>query len=542
LLCTTQYSCITCFIFFSAELTRFSLASDPKNVVPVINGIPSSEEKVVPSLELVNQLKRLQDQIKNNSKPISLSEAIKLGLQNNPQLAVSFTEIQNFEWELVAVQREWYPNITISSGTPFIGTTWATRVIDKYGLPTETARIRRKQGVLTGTPFNRKTAVKGRNSVINANAAMNWDFIDPKRQPNINAVADSLKQQKLLFDSSARSIILSIQQLYFAIQSSQQNIESFQQIYEINQEQLEMLEAQKSIGMATVLEVEQTRSQLYLQLNELIGYTNSYYQQAAQLAEQLGLPANQLAIPDQPAQKQGKWEVPLNETIRMAIKRREEIKASLAAAESANWRSVGLLRQYLPTFSLVANGSLARTDGYSDVKVDADPANSYLLDKRWDAGVGISFNWQIFDGGILAARAQSQKAKAHQNFSRAVADELQVIKEVRTSFGDYQTSLVSVTSARQAYRSAELAQEAARARYEVGIDNITTVVSTLSALAQAAQLLSAAILKHNTAVVSLYRYSSTWPGSSQQEVQDRLKTLRDSPQPSPANSLTRLEP
>lgn len=507
-------------------------------MVPVINGIPSSEEKVVPSLELVNQLKRLQDQIKNNSKPISLSEAIKLGLQNNPKLAEAFGTIQQYEWELIAAQRQWYPTLNINNGgAPFVGTTWDTLVKDEYGLPTEEARFRRKQGV-----FNRKTATKSQNSVINANASMRWKFIDPTRQPNINAFAESLKQQKLLFDSSARSIILRIQQLYFQIQSSQQNIKSFQQIWEINQQQLEMLEAQKSIGMATVLDVEQTRSNLYIQLERLIAYTNSYYQQSTQLAEQLALPANQLAIPDQPAQTQGKWEVPLNETIRMAIKRREEIKASLAAAESANWRSVELLRQYLPTFFLVANGNLTGRNGYSGVKVDADPANSYLLSKRWDAGVGIGFNWQIFDGGIFAARAQSQKAQAQQNFSRAVVDELQVTKEVRTSFGDYQTSLVSVTSARQAYRSAELAQEAARARYEVGIDTITTVVSTLTALAQAAELLSAAVLKHNTAVVSLYRYSSTWPGSSQQEVQDRLKTLRDSPQPSPANSLTRLEP
>jgi outer membrane protein TolC len=486
----------------------------------------------------VNQLKRLQNQIKNNSKPISLSEAIKLGLQNNPKLAEAFGTIQQYEWELIAAQRKWYPTLNITTGgSPFVGTTWDTLVKDEYGLPTEEARFRRKQGV-----FNRKTATKSQNSIIDANASMSWKFIDPTRQPNINANAESLKQQKLLFDSSARTIILNIQKLYFGIQSSQQNIGSFQQIYKINQQQLERIEAQYSIGMATVLDVEQTRTQLYSQLNSLITYTSTYYEQAAQLAQFLALPANQIAIPDQPAQIQGKWEVPLTETIRMAIQQREEIKVSLAAAESANWRSVGLLRQYLPTFSLIANGTLTGRNGYLGVKVDADPANSYLLSKRWGAGVGIGFNWQIFDGGIFAAQAQSQKAQAQQNFSQAVFDELQVIKEVRSSFGQYQTSLVGVTAARQAYRSAELAQEAARARFEVGIDSINSVVLTITALSTAATQLSQAISTHNTAVAELFRYSSTWPGSSQQEVQDRLKTLRDSPQPSPSNSLTRLEP
>ena len=513
-------------------------------MVPVVNEIPSSEDKIVPSLELVNQLKRLQDQIKNSAKPISLPEAIKQGLQNNPQLAESFSAIQDFEWQLIAAQRQWYPTLNITNGgTPFVGTTWDTLVRDEYGLPTEEARFRRKQrGVLNGTPFNRKTAKKSQNSIFNASASMNWKFIDATRQPNINAAADLLKQKKLVFDSSARSIIQSIQQLYFQIQSSQQNIKNFQQIYKISQQQLEMVEAQKSIGILTVSEVEQARNLLYSQLTQLITFTYSYYQQSAELSRLLALPANQLAIPNQPAQIQGEWGVPLNETIRMAIQQREEIKESLAAAESANWTSVALLRQYLPTFSLVASGSLTRNDGYSGVKVDADPANSYRLEKQWDAGVGINFNWQIFDGGIYAASAQSQKAQAQQKFSRAVAEELLVTQEVRSSFGKYQTSLVGVTTARQAYRSAELAQEAVSARFEVGLDNINSLVITLQALSQAAQQLSQAVLDHNIAVADLYRYSSTWPGASQQEVQDRLKTLRDSPQPSPANSLTRLEP
>ena len=173
--------------------------------------------------------------------------------------------------------------------------------------------------------------------------------------------------------------------------------------------------------------------------------------------------------------------------------------------------------------------------------MDADPANSYRLEKRWNAGVGINFNWQIFDGGINAANAQSRKALAQQSFSKAVSDELKVTQQVRSSFGQYQTSLVGVTAARQAYRSAELAQEAVSARFEVGLEDINSLVITLQALSTAAKQLSQAVLDHNKAVAELYRYSSTWPGSSQQEVQDRLKTLRDSPQPSPANSLTRLE-
>ena len=136
----------------------------------------------------------------------------------------------------------------------------------------------------------------------------------------------------------------------------------------------------------------------------------------------------------------------------------------------------------------------------------------------------------FFDGGVDAANAQAFKTQAQQQLAQAALTELQVTQQVRSSYGQYQTSQVAVTTARQAYRSAELAQEAARARFDVGVGDITSVVQTIQQLSTAAQQLSQAVLSYNRAVAELYRYSATWPGASQQEVQERLKMMRDSPE------------
>ena len=85
---------------------------------------------------------------------------------------------------------------------------------------------------------------------------------------------------------------------------------------------------------------------------------------------------------------------------------------------------------------------------------------------------------------------------------------------------------VAVDAARLAYKSALKAQEAARARFEIGLGDMTTIVQTIEQLGTSSQQLSEAILAYNTSVAQLYRYSATWPGGSDQLVRQQEKQLR----------------
>ena len=475
---------------------------------------------------LVKKLEKIESSIKQNAQLVSLQDAISLGLRNNPNLLIAFRTIQQYEWELIAAQRKWYPTISSTSIPTFLGNQWGTMIVNKYAKP---------GNQLEG---QRQVAIKSEYVIFQPNVVVNWNFIDLTRQPSINSAADSLRQQKLLFDVSARNLVLNLQQTYYAIQSSKQLIDSSRQIYAINQEQLRYLEAQKTIGMVTVLDLEQTRAQLYNQLIQLVAYTQSYIEQTAQLAEFLALPEGSLAIPSDSASMQGEWTLSLNTTIQQARTQREEILASLAAAEAAKWKGITALRSYLPVFSLSGSGNLTSLNGYEKVPVPDDPSNDYQLARTWNAYAGIGFTWNLFDGGIKAATAKSFQSQARQQMATAVNTELQVIKEVRNSYTKLQTSLVGVESSRQAYRSAELAQEAARARFAVGIGEITSVVQAIAQLSVASQNLSKAILSHNNAIAELYRYSATWPGNSEMELQQRMRMMRDPSRESTSESTT----
>ena len=60
-----------------------------------------------------------------------------------------------------------------------------------------------------------------------------------------------------------------------------------------------------------------------------------------------------MAMPVEKAKLYNSWMVPLPETIARATRLREEILASLAAAQSAQWSGIAQMNQYLPVFQVV---------------------------------------------------------------------------------------------------------------------------------------------------------------------------------------------
>ena len=477
----------------------------------------------VQSEQIFARLSQLQEQVKERAYPISLEAAVATGLRENPELLQAFNTIQQFEWQLISAQRQWYPTLQLNNGTPFVGASWNTFVNDNYAISSEQLQT---QGL------RRRQATKTQQNLVQPGVIANWNLIDPTRQPSINSAVNALQQQKYLFDVSARNLILNIQQAYFSLQSSQQLIDSFQQIYAINKQQLNILEARRAIGMVTVLELEQTRSQLFVQLNQLILYTQNYIDQSAALAQALSLPQDQLAIPADPAGIQSEWKLSLEKTISLALKHREEIHASISAAEAAEWSAVAAIRSYLPIFSLVATGNLTGSNGYEAVPVSMDAGNAYSRNRNWSAAVGIGFQWSLFDGGVQASNAQAAKARARMQQAKAATTEFQVVRQVRTSYGQMQTSLIAMNSAENAYRSAQLAQDASRARFDVGIGDITSVVQTIQQLSQSAEQRAQALLSYNDAVSQLYRYSATWPVGSEKQLDERIEVMRKNQRPS----------
>jgi outer membrane protein TolC len=355
-------------------------------------------------------------------------------------------------------------------------------------------------------------------------APRSWSFFDPTRSPSINAASESLKAQQLLFDVTARDLVLETQLAYFALQEQQQLIASYELILNSTNQQVDRTEALFNAGSASISDVEQIRAQQLQNLSTLIDTYRQLVDAAARLAQAMAMPTGILVLPKDKLALVGRWSLPEAETLKQAERMREEIKASLAQSSASRWRATALFNTYWPSFSINASGSYL----YSNT-VNGNSTTFATLNRetsQWDGAVGLGFTWSIFDGGINAAQAEANKAQTRQFADQASVQQLSVAREVERAYVNYEASSLLLASTKEQLESSQTALEAIRERFNIGFSDMTSVVQAYNQSLLAASANARLITQINSSVASLYRSSARWPDGALPLVEKRVKTLK----------------
>ena len=457
--------------------------------------------------ELEAQLRGLQGEIDARSKSFTLSQALEMGLLNSPQLAATYAEIQGQQWNLVAVRRQWYPTLSASS-EPFVPGR-------RFGSSNSTFR--------DGAQVDDNSAT----TATNIGLTIGWTFFDPSRGSSINAASENLKRQQLLFDVSARNLVLEIQQVYCSLQEQRLLIEAYADILKATTRQVQTTEAQFNNGLINIADVEQIRTQQFATLSTLINAYRQFIDASSRLAQVIAMPPGALVTPSDGLQALGDWPEPLQPTIEQALNLREEIKASLAEAASARWSATALFNTYWPRFSLGANGQYGNIN--SDLTRSSQQQVNVTTNERstsWSGGFGLGFTWQFFDGGINAAQAEVQKALGRRASDQAALDRLIVTREVEQAYTAYKTSQLAMKSSEAQVTSARAAAAAVRARFDVGVSDMSSLVVALNQAINAASNYASSVRDYNGSIAALFRSSARWPANTQPLLNQRVVTLR----------------
>jgi outer membrane protein TolC len=161
---------------------------------------------------------------------------------------------------------------------------------------------------------------------------------------------------------------------------------------------------------------------------------------------------------------------------------------------------VATRKGYLPTLSVQGTGSTQ--------------TNSDNADLNSEATVGMNVRWTFFDGGILAAKATSQRRQQEQALQQAALDRLVVTEEVETSFAAYINSQIVADTAIAQMESARASFQSATKSFQAGSSNATTLLQVLANTRGAVEAYSHALRKHNRSVAELERYSARWPAAA----------------------------
>ena len=166
----------------------------------------------------------------------------------------------------------------------------------------------------------------------------------------------------------------------------------------------------------------------------------------------------------------------------------------------------------------------------------SQPVVEALYLEYLDALTLLGFQWQLFNGGINYSTAKSSFSQ-QQNFlaqSRSQSDF--VVKEVRSNYAAMFGSQKAIRVTNSAYRSAQVANEAATMRYRAGLENVTTIVQTVQLLANASIERTRSLVEYNTAISNLYLYAAVWPDSTYPIVEQLLNPTSSSSKPNQAPS------
>ncbi|CAK6700516.1 hypothetical protein OGCDGJMD_02874 [Cyanobium usitatum str. Tous] len=456
--------------------------------------------------ELEAQLRGLQGEIDARSKSFTLSQALEMGLLNSPQLAATYAEIQGQQWNLVAVRRQWYPTLSASS-EPFVPGR-------RFGSSNSTFR--------DGAQVDDNSAT----TATNIGLTVGWTFFDPSRGSSINAASENLKRQQLLFDVSARNLVLEIQQVYYSLQEQRLLIEAYADILKATTRQVQITEAQFNNGLINIADVEQIRTQQFATLSTLINAYRQFIDASSRLAQVIAMPPGALVTPSDGLQALGDWPEALQPTIEQALNLREEIKASLAEAASARWSATALFNTYWPRFSLGANGQYGNINNDQTQSSQQGNVTTNTRITNWSGGFGLGFTWQFFDGGINAAQSEVQKALGRRASDQAALDRLIVTREVEQAYTAYKTSQLAMKSSEAQVTSARAAAAAVRARFDVGVSDMSSLVVALNQAINAASNYASSVRDYNGSIAALFRSSARWPANTQPLLNQRVVTLR----------------
>jgi outer membrane protein TolC len=485
-------------------------------LIPVVS---FAEAQAKPATGMPTELLEARTLLRGAQR-MTLAEAVRFSLLHNPSLQAAFATIQASEWNLIANQRRWLPTASVqaSPGTTLLGQVFNTTV----------ARYPNN----TGPSFATSTYNSSYNNFSNyTNASLglvlSWSFFDPSRQPAINSANAILKSQKLTFDIVARSQVLNVETLYHTLQETQTLIKIYEEIYHQNQRQLLLVHAQFKVGMTNIGDVEQKKTQLLNQLNQLTLLYRQQARDASNLAAIVGTEPGSTVLPSEEPKEPPAWPLSLEVTMKEGLQLREEIQVSLAESTAAQWDARRLVNTYLPVLMLSGTAYGYRGQGTFSANVGQDASSYFSNQYSADASVGLGLRWDFLDGGIRGAQAKQADFQARALQSQAQQNRISVGREIRNSYANYLTAKLGLPPARRAYASSVKSVLVASKRYEVGIGTMTDLIQATTQMGESASNLSAMRLSYSNAIAELYRYSALWPTSNRGEILRDLQTMRE---------------
>ena len=399
--------------------------------------------------------KKVKTQIritKSNAKEnltLKISQLDEILKKDNETLKVIESQIEQSKNILNSKLAAWSPRLSIRSNE-----------IPKY---------------TTGDTRNKLQGESGSNQLkVGIDAKFEWDVINPKRRLEIKIAKDKLENLKNIYQSTYKDLYLEALKIYYSIQSSKLEIKVGEKSIEISQVALKESQDRFKNGLGNKLDLLESKTQLHRNQLALLKKVDQYKNNLNKLGELLNI-KNEFLIQDEDSINIDKvWDYSQEESQIAALKNRLDIEIKKKNIIINKNESLAILSEKKPNLNLYNTFSISSANGETGVPA---PDFDNVIKSNTNT-VGLSFSWNLFDGGNIKQNFLSLKQKNNELESELNLKKNEIFKEIKNTLNQYSMIKKNIILAHQQLNSAKESLQISLKRMDAGITTQREVVNT----------------------------------------------------------------
>lgn len=349
------------------------------------------------------------------------------------------------------------------------------------------------------------------NTIINGSLDLTYNlFTGGQRPAQIRLAEEQIERDRLAVEVVAEQLRLDVATAYYEVQRADSQVEIAEAAIADAEQSLRDAELLEEAGLGTRFDVLQAEVRLADEQQNLRDALANQSIARRDLTQTIGLSQTTAEVTaDGPPIEAGTWDIPLEDSIVLALRNRAELEqflTDITIAEESRTLALGAIR---PQVGIIAQYEVADIfddggDPLPDGSVTSGNAEDGFL-------LQVQATWRLFDGGAARAQARQEEqnaAIAETDFSQ---QRNQVRFEVEQSFFNLQAERENIGTAKRGIEQAEESLRLARLRFQAGVGTQTDVINAQSELTSARGNLLNAIVDYNISLANLERSVSNLP-------------------------------
>jgi len=429
---------------------------------------------------------------------IKFNQLESLLKENNETLKVIKSQIEQSKNILNSKYAAWSPTLSLKSNE-----------IPKY---------------ITGDTRNKFSNNSSSNQLkVGVDATFEWNIINPKRRLEIKIAKDKIENLKNTYNSTYKDLYLEVLKVYYSIKSSKEEIKVAEKSVEISEVALKEAENRFKNGLGNKLDLLESKTQLHRNQLGLIKKVDQYNEKLNKLGEILSIKDDYLIGNDDPILIESIWVADKDKSQVAAFKNRLDIEIKRRNIEINRNESLAVIAGKKPNLNLYNTFSISYSNGETGV---SSPDFNNVIKSNTNT-VGLSFNWNLFDGGNIKQNFLSLKEKNLELESELNLKRNEIKKEVKDKLDQYRMIKKNIILAYLQLNAAKESLEISLKRMEAGITTQREVVNTQGDVLESETNFINALKSYKITIAELKRLTNLEPqnicsyGEKQQDLEHK---------------------